>query len=105
MPPDAANLIGVAIDADGVRFPFQVTIGIPYLLQTEPDTWRCPVAIDPLHTHLPDIAGGDAFQSLCLASRLAVDLLHTFVQDGGRLTFDGENDVPLDAYIPATRRA
>jgi hypothetical protein len=95
-----ATFAGIGIDPDGVRFPFTVSIGRPYLSGREPDTWACPVSIDPLHTHLRDIAGGDSFQALCLASRMALDLLQSFVQRGGRLTYDGENDVSLEAYIP-----
>jgi hypothetical protein len=45
---------------------------------------------DPLHAHVRDIVGGDSFQALCLASRLALDLLRSFVQAGGQLTIDGE---------------
>ncbi len=100
MNASIAALSGVAIDRDGVRFPFKVTIGTPYLSGRDPENWACPVSIDPLHTHLRDIVGGDSFQALCLASRLALDLLRSFVEGGGRLTFDGETDVPLDSYIP-----
>ena len=95
-----ATLEAIAIDREGTRFPVKVEIGTPYLSKREPDTWRCAVSIEPLHKSLRDIAGGDAFQVLCLASRMAVDLLQSFVANGGRLTYDGDNDVPLDAYIP-----
>jgi hypothetical protein len=95
-----ASFEAIGIDSERGRFPVKVTIGAPYLSRLEPDTWRCAVSIDPLYPHLRDIAGGDAFQSLCLASRLAVDLLQSYIEKGGRLTYDGENDVSLDAYIP-----
>ena len=95
-----ASLEAIAVNRDGTRFPLKVKIGTPYRSKREPDTWRCSVSVDPLHKSLRDIAGGDAFQALCLASRMAVDLLRTFVESGGRLTYDGENDLPLDAYIP-----
>jgi hypothetical protein len=99
-----ASLELVALDPELGRIPVKVSIGKPYLSDREPDTWRCPISIDPLHPHLRDIAGGDAFQALCLASRMAIDLLQSFVAKGGRLTYDGENDVPLDAYIPLHRK-
>ncbi len=83
---------------DRGRFPIRVQIGRPYLSGTEPDTWACPVAIDPLYTHLRDIAGGDSFQALCLASRTAISLLESFVQSGGRLTHDDGTAYSLDAY-------
>ena len=99
-----ASFEAVGIDSERGRFPVKVTIGVPYLSKREPDTWRCPVAVDPLSPNLRDIAGSDAFQSLCLAACLAVDLLQSFVEKGGRVTYDGENDVPLDAYIPLRPR-
>lgn len=95
-----ASLQAIAIDRAGSRFPVKVEIGTPYQAKGTPGTWHCPVAIEPLHPTLRDVAGGDAFQALCLASRLAIDLLRSFVDSGGRLTFDGSNEVPLDAYIP-----
>jgi hypothetical protein len=88
-----ATLDVIGIDRERGRFGIQVVIGTPYLSDLE------PVSLDPLHPQLPDIAGENAFQSLCLASRLVVELLHSFVEKGGRLTYDGENEVPLDAYI------
>jgi hypothetical protein len=94
-----ASLEAITVDRDGTRFPIKVEIGTPYLSKREPDTWRCSVSIEPLHKSLHDIAGGDAFQALCLASRMAIDLLRSFVDNGGRLTYNGDNDVPLDAYI------
>ena len=105
MDAPAATFEAIGIDVERGRFPVKVTIGVPYLSNREPDTWRCAVSIDPLFPHLRDIAGGDAFQSLCLASRLAVDLLLSYVEKGGRLTYDGENDVSLDAYIPVRGKA
>lgn len=101
MDAPIASLEAIAIDREGTRFPIKVQIGKPYLSKRHPDTWHCPVSIEPLHKSLRDIAGGDAFQALCLASRMAIDLLQSFVASGGRITYDGENDVPLDAYIPS----
>ena len=100
MNPPMASFEAVGIDSQRGRFQVKVVIGAPYLSRREPDTWRCPVTVDPLFPDLRDMAGSDAFQSLCLAAGLAIDLLQSFVEKGGRLTYDGENDVPLDAYIP-----
>ncbi len=83
---------------DRGRFPIRVQIGRPYLSDTEPDTWACAVVIDPLYTHLRDIAGGDSFQALCLASRTAISLLSGFVQSGGQLTHDDGTVFSLNAY-------
>jgi hypothetical protein len=63
------------------------------------------VVIDPLYTHIRHIVGGDALQSLCLACRMALDLLDGFVQRGGQLLNDDGTDVPLSAYgfLPKSR--
>lgn len=93
-----------AVAKDGRSFPLKVSIGRPYQSGKDPETWACPVLIDPLHTHLRDIAGGDSFQALCLASRMAVELLDGFVQSGGKLVDDDGGSVSLDSYIPPKRK-
>jgi len=93
-----ANLFGQ--DKDGRRFPIKVEIGSPYQSADDPETWRCPVNIDPLYSHLRDIAGADGFQALCLASRLAISLLRGYVEDGGRLLHDDGTEFSLDSYVP-----
>jgi hypothetical protein len=76
-----------------------VQVGKPY---HKGDHWRCPVAIPGLHHSLPDIAGDDAFQSLCLALRFVQSLLQDFVASGGRLLFpDTGDDWPMEAYFSA----
>ena len=103
MTKPTATFEATAIDPAKGRFTVTVTIGTPYLSETEPHVWRCPVSIDPLYPRLSDIAGDNSFQALCLASRLAIDLLQGFIEKGGRITHDDE-DVPLDAYIPLPPR-
>ena len=93
----------IAVEKDGRRFPLKVSIGRPYQSGKDPETWACPVRIDPLHTHLRDIAGSDSFQALCLASRMAVDLLDGFVEKGGKLVDEDGGSVSLDSYIPPKR--
>ena len=80
------QLIGESKDRG--RFSIRVQIGRPYLRARDPDMWACPVALEPLHERLADIAGEDSFQALCLASRLAASLLDGFIQSGGRLLND-----------------
>jgi uncharacterized protein DUF6968 len=99
-----ATLECIAIEKDGRRFPLKVSIGRPYQSGTEPDTWSCPVQVDPLHTHLRDIAGGDSFQALCLAARMALELLDGFVQRGGRLVHDDGGNLTLDNYVPLHKK-
>jgi hypothetical protein len=93
-----ANLFGQ--DKHGHRFPIKVEIGAPFQTSDDSETWRCSVQIDPLYSHLRDIAGADGFQALCLASQLAVSLLRGFVEDGGRLLHDDGTDFALNAYAP-----
>ena len=104
MSASLAILEGIAIDQGGARFPFRVSIGAPYQSHVDPDTWQCTVAIDPMHPDVPDIAGGDSFQAVCLACRMAVDVLRKFVERGGRITYDGAEDVPLEAYLSTRLR-
>ena len=94
----SAELVGQ--DPDGRRFPIRIVIGTPYLSGTEPETWACPVRVEPLYTHLRDIAGGDSFQALCLANRTAVALLRGFVDKGRRLMHDDNTEFTLDSYFP-----
>jgi hypothetical protein len=98
-----ATLECIAVEKDGRRFPLKVSIGRPYQSGTDPEIWACPVRIDPLHTHVRDIAGGDSFQALCLASRMAIELLRGFVQRGGKLVHDDDEEVALDSYLPLAR--
>jgi hypothetical protein len=100
-----ATLEGVAIAPDGTRFPFRVSVGPPYQSAGERGTWRCAVSVHPWDPRLPDLAGSDSLQALCLASRTALDRLRQFTDGGGRVTYDGESDVPLDAYIPTVPRS
>jgi len=88
----------VGIHTDGVRRKIIVEIGKPYLCGHE--EWACSVALEGLYANLPDIHAGDALQALCLATRLALQLLAGFQEDGGKLEFseDGE-EVSLDAYF------
>ena len=80
--------------------PFTITLelGKPYLWKTSPDTWACPIALKGLYDRLADMRGEDALQALCLALRLAFELLDDFRQKGGKLTYETGEDVPIEAY-------
>lgn len=85
---------------DGEPFQVRVEIGRPYLSSEDPEEWKCPVSVQGLHPQLPDISGVDSLQSLCLAIRLAFDLLHAFRENGGLLMdSDGAESTNLEAYI------
>jgi hypothetical protein len=98
-----ATFEAMGVDPEGAEFPVIVRIGRPYLAHEDPGVWRCPLSVEPLHSRLPDVAGSDSFQAICLASRLAVELLRGFVDKGGRLVVPDGDDVPLDTYIQLVR--
>ena len=89
-----AELVGES--KDGGRFSIRVRIGRPYVRAKDPEMWACPVSLEPLHERLPDIAGEDSFQALCLANRLAASLLEGFVDSGGRLLNDDGTDFSVE---------
>jgi hypothetical protein len=102
MQPPIARLQLLAVRASGDRFPLTIEIGTPY---EDPDhgAWRCPVSLAELYRRLPDLAGGDSFQALCVAIKFVGRTLSHFIEDGGKLFFLGgegsEHEFPLDAYF------
>ena len=82
----------------GERRSVTLRIGRPYRAAT--GEWRCPMALDGLQDKLPDAAGEDAIQALCLALRLLVSQLEGLVQRGGKVFYPTTDDqVPLEAYL------
>jgi hypothetical protein len=75
------DLIGV--DASRGSFEIRICIGLPY--KTEFGGWRCPLALEGLHSPLKGTVGVDAFQALMLAQQLARELLTAFIERGGTL--------------------
>ena len=57
------------------------------------------------YSRLADQAGADAFQALCLASRLAVTLLSHFQDQGGKLVNGDGTAFALDAYLGKADRS
>ena len=88
-------------------FEIRVEIGTPYHVADDPPEWACPVAVAPLHNTLRDAHGGSSFQALCLASALALELLHDFREQGGAVFYSTGEDLPLEAYAfgVASRRS
>ena len=88
--------------ADGRLVPITVSLGQPYQAER---CWRCPVGLTGIDDHLPDIAGENSFQALCLGVRLLGMRLADFVTKGGRLFVEGggpdepDTEVPLEAYF------
>jgi hypothetical protein len=101
----ADDIIGVR--PSGERITIKLRLGRPYRKDANPETWACPVSLEPLYPRLSDIVGDSSFQSLCLANRLALYLLAGFRDDGGRLLCDDGTEFPLEAYAlvdPNARR-
>ncbi|HEY3814159.1 MAG TPA: hypothetical protein VGL66_13120 [Caulobacteraceae bacterium] len=98
--PVVASISIDAVSPEGETFVVELAVGMPY--QCETGEWACPVALGGLYDRLSDIRGEDSFQALCLAIRLAQDLLQDFCEKGGKLLM-GTEDFPLEAY--AFRRA
>lgn len=48
--------------------------------------WQCSVSVTPLWNGPFDIYGEGSFQALCLGAKHALQMLDTFVAQGGRLT-------------------
>ena len=82
----------------GERRSVSLRIGRPYRAPT--GEWRCPMALDGLQDKLPDAAGEDAIQTLCLALRLLFSQLESVVQRGGKVFYaTTEDQVQLEAYL------
>jgi hypothetical protein len=87
---------------DGTRRPGRIAVGRPYVVDKKQSS--CPIVLDGLHPGHP-IHGGDPMQALLLALRFAGNLLHTFLEQGGRVVDEDDDDVPLDAYFGPLVRA
>jgi hypothetical protein len=86
------------VNPDGSELPVLVAIGLPYLAKT--GEWRCPVELRGLHGNLPNIAGEDSMQALCLAISLARNLLTDVREKGGKLLHASDpSEYPLDAVF------
>jgi hypothetical protein len=95
MAPAVASVSIDAISPKGEAFVIEMAVGAPYRCET--GEWACPIALGGLYDRLADIHGEDSFQALCLAIRLAQDLLWDFREKGGKL-LSGTEDFPLEAY-------
>ena len=85
MTPIVASLSLIGRNLGEDDFPLTVEIGAPY--QVGKEEWACPVSVSPLYDHLPDMRGGDLFQAIFLAMRLALTLLKDFNDKRGAVLF------------------
>jgi hypothetical protein len=76
-----------------------IKIARPY---ADGNSFRCPVAIEPLYDRFPDIGGTDSWQSVQLAMRLVDNLLRDEVERGGKFFWPDDTDAgkPGEPYTP-----
>lgn len=79
-------------------FDVTLEIGTPYQKPDDPEIWACPVSLKPLYNNLREARTDTAFQSLCLAISLALDLLHGVKEKGGTVELEPGQDFPFEAY-------
>jgi hypothetical protein len=101
-PDWIAELRVMFVERDGTRRPGRIAIGRPYVVDEAQSS--CPVMLDGLHSGHP-IHGNDPMQALLRALRFAGNLLHSFLEGGGRVIDEDGDDVRLDAYFGALLRA
>ncbi len=82
----------IVLTADGEERSVIAGVGQPYRAAT--GEWRCPVELAGLTT-VPDMAGVDGLQALCMAASLLRTLLEDVVEKGGRLLYAADRS-PYD---------
>jgi hypothetical protein len=97
MTPVASTTL-LVITATSEETFVTAAIGQPYRAAT--GEWLCPVRLTGLHERLPDMAGADSLQALCMAASLVRSLLEAVVDEGGRvLDAASRSEYPLDAVF------
>jgi hypothetical protein len=92
-----AELDLLATRSEGEAFPLHVAVGAPRF-QEAPSTYSCEVQISLFESPLRPVHGESSLQALCLALRLALHLLASFVERGGRLTYPDGEPFDLEGY-------
>ncbi len=100
--PWIASLDLVGIRPDGTTETIAIRIGTPYQDHAT-GAWRTPIEIGGIDSRLPDMAGSDSFQSLCMAVSFVRRRLQHFTQAGGSLELpdSGHDSFPFEAYFPS----
>ena len=96
--PAIAKTELVRIRKSGEHVAVSIEIGLPHKI--EDGFWRTPVALHGIDGRLPDIAGEDSLQSLCLATEMVYRRLVSVLQDGDRLIDNEGDDFPIETYFP-----
>jgi hypothetical protein len=88
----------LVVPASGRELTVVATIGRPYRDAT--GEWRCRVELAGLQDRLPDMAGADSLQALCMAASLIRSLLEDVGEKGGRvLDPSSRADYPIAAMF------
>jgi hypothetical protein len=87
MVNEVASAEIVCVAADGREFNATIAVARPYRAPT--GEWRCPVVTSGLQERLPDMAGEDSLQALCMALSTVRILLEHLVEQGGQLLYRG----------------
>ena len=82
-------------ELSGPAFQVRVSIYKPVQAIDAPNAWSCTVLVDPLWSKPFEIFGEGSFQALCLSAKHAVQMLATFVQQGGVLEHENGESVEL----------
>ncbi len=91
MPIQIADYELIGNDGKGEDFPVRIALFKPEPSQKMAPAWSCTASIFPMWEQSFEIYGEGSFQALCLAAKHAVQLLDTFVEQGGILKYtDGE---------------
>ena len=76
-------------------FPVQVLLCKPIQSERMAPAWCCEVTVEPLWSKPFAIYGEGSFQALCLGAKHAVQMLATFIEQGGSLEYpEGESFDP-----------
>ena len=95
-PIASAQLL--VVRADGVELQVTAAVGRPYCAGT--DEWRCPVQLAGLHDRIPDMAGGDSLQALCMAASVLRAFQEDVREKGGRVLDPSDrSDYPIAAMF------
>lgn len=86
-----------ATRSNGEAFPLFVAVGAPQLQET-PSTYSCEVEISLFESPLRPVVGEGSLQAICLALRLVLYLLASFVELGGKLAYPHGEPFDLQAH-------
>ena len=76
---------------DESSFSVRVFLCKPIQSDSMAPAWCCEVTVDPLWSRPFEIFGEGSFQALCLGAKHAVQMLATFIEQGGTLEYpEGE---------------